>query len=67
MGSVGPADGLHRRNVPAGNAFEPTPREAEVFKLIGKLIRMAIILSIVAMVFNKVVKPRMGSFEDDSA
>ena len=39
----------------------------EVFKLIGKLIRMAIILSIVAMVFNKVVKPRMGSFEDDSA
>jgi len=38
-----------------------------VFKLIGKLIRMAIILSIVAMVFNKVVKPRMGSFEDDSA
>ena len=51
----------------ADNAPEHTPREAEVFKIIGKLIRMAIILSIVATIFNKVVKPRMRGFEDDSA
>lgn len=38
-----------------------------MFKLMGKLIKMAIILSIVAMIFNKVVKPRMSGFEEDSA
>ena len=52
--------------VPASGALERTPREAEMFKLMGKIIRMAIILSIVAVVFNKVVKPRMGAFGDDT-
>jgi hypothetical protein len=43
------------------------PREARVFKLIGKLIRMAIILSVIATIFNKVVKPRMNPGEEESA
>ena len=43
-----------------------TRREVEVFRLIGKLIRMTIILSIVALVFNKVLKPRMSGIEEDS-
>ena len=43
-----------------------TRREVEVFRLIGKLIRMTIILSIIAMVFNKVLKPRMPGIEEDS-
>jgi hypothetical protein len=43
------------------------PREARVFKFIGKLIRMAIILSVVTAIFNKVVKPRMNPGEEESA
>jgi hypothetical protein len=43
-----------------------TRREVEVFRLIGKLIRMTIILGIIAMVFNKVLKPRMSGIEEDS-
>lgn len=43
-----------------------TRREVEVFRLIGKLIRVTIILSIVALVFNKVLKPRMSGIEEDS-
>ena len=38
-----------------------------MFKFIGKLIRMAIILSVVAAIFNKVVKPRMNPGEEESA
>ena len=43
------------------------PREARVFKFIGKLIRMAIILSVIATIFNKVVRPRMNPGEEESA
>ena len=46
--------------------LQRTRREVEVFRLIGKLIRMTIILSIVALVFNKVLKPRMSGIEEDS-
>jgi len=38
-----------------------------VFKFIGKLIRMAIILSVIATIFNKVAKPRMNPGEEESA
>ncbi len=38
-----------------------------MLKFIGKLIRLAIILSIVATVFNKVVKPRMNPGGGESA
>ncbi len=39
----------------------------QVFKIIGKLIKMAIFLSIVAAVFNKVVKPLMNQGKEESA
>lgn len=52
----------------AGGEFsECRPREAPVFKIVGKLIKMAIILSVVAAVFNKVVKPRMNPGGEESA
>ena len=38
-----------------------------MFKIVGKLIKMAIILSVVAAVFNKVVKPRMNPGGEESA
>lgn len=38
-----------------------------MFKFIGKLILLAIVLSIVATVFNRVVKPRMSPGGEESA
>ncbi len=38
-----------------------------MFKFIGKLIRMAIILSVIVTIFNKVAKQRMNPGEEESA
>ena len=52
----------------AGERFHKgKPKEARVFKFIGKLILLSIILSIVATVFNRVVKPRVSPGGEESA
>jgi len=67
---VGPGVGDGERRPPAEAGIRCSvgrPREARVFKFIGKLIRMAIILSVIATIFNKVAKPRMNPGEEESA